>query len=68
LHSTAAAIQQALSALKSAVEKGLSSMAIILSLTLLWLAFSQVAVVVLGWRAFRGRDTLVRSQQPPPVY
>jgi len=60
-------IQEQLSALKSTVEKALTWMAVILTVMLLWLAFSQAAVLVLGWRAFAGREILVRKQQPAPV-
>ena len=60
-------VQEGLSTLKSTVESGLTWLAVILTLMLLWLAFSQVALLVLGWRAFTGREILPRKQQPAPV-
>jgi len=62
-----AALQEALSTLKVIVENGLIWMAVILTLMLLWLALSEVALFVVGWRAFAGRDILVRKQHQAPV-
>jgi hypothetical protein len=60
-----AAVQQALSTAKLVVENGLIWLAVILTIILLWLALSEVALFLLAWRAFAGRDILVRKQQAP---
>lgn len=51
---------EGLSRLYSSVERGLTWGAVILTLVLLWLAVSQVGMVVLAWRAFLGQDLLPR--------
>lgn len=51
---------EGLSRLYSSVERGLTWGAVILTLVLLWLAVSQVGMVVLAWRAFLGQDMLPR--------
>ncbi len=51
---------EGLSRLCSSVERGLTWGAVILTLVLLWLAVSQVGMVVLAWRAFLGQDLLPR--------
>lgn len=61
------AVQEKLSAFKSAIGKGLTWLAVILTVILLWLAFSQLGLLVLGWRAFSGRDLLARGQQALPT-
>ncbi|HSR31539.1 MAG TPA: hypothetical protein VLY63_13320 [Anaerolineae bacterium] len=57
------AVQEGLSILKSAIERWLTWVAVILTTILLWIAFSQVGLLVLGWRAFVGQDLLPRKQQ-----
>jgi hypothetical protein len=61
------AVQEGLSNLKSAIGRGLTWLAIILTLILLWIAFSQVGLFVLGWRFFSGRDLLARERQETPT-
>ena len=56
-------VQQGLSNLKSALPKLLSLGAVIFTVVLLWLALSQAAVFVLGWRGFSGLDILPRRQK-----
>jgi chromosome segregation ATPase len=53
-------LQEGLSALRATVERWLRWLAAILTLILLWLALSQAALFVLGWRALRGQDILPR--------
>lgn len=57
-------LQEGLSSLQSAVERGLTWGAVILTLLLLWFAFSQVGLAVLGRRAFLGQDLLPRRGEP----
>jgi chromosome segregation ATPase len=59
-------LQENLSALGSAIDKWLTWLAVILTLILLWLALSQAALFVLGWRALRGQDILPRRQKETP--
>jgi hypothetical protein len=40
---------------------------VILTLILLWLALSQAALFVLGWRALWGQDILPRRQKEVPA-
>jgi uncharacterized phage infection (PIP) family protein YhgE len=61
------AVQEGLSTLKSAIGKWLTWVALILTLILLWIAFSQVGLLVLAWRAFSGQDLLQRKQQGLPT-
>jgi chromosome segregation ATPase len=51
-------LQENLSALGATVGQWLTWLAVILTLILLWLALSQAALFVLGWRALRGQDIL----------
>jgi chromosome segregation ATPase len=59
--------QEDLSALRATLEHWLTWLAVILTLILLWLALSQVAVFVLGWRALWGQDILPHRQQQAPA-
>lgn len=61
------AVQEGLSTLKSGIARGLTWLAVILTLILLWIAFSQVGLLVLAWRAFTGQDLLPRKQQELPA-
>jgi chromosome segregation ATPase len=54
-------VQEGLSSLKSALGGWLVWGAVGLTLILLWLALSQGAMLVLGWRAFLGEDLLPRA-------
>jgi len=56
-------VQQGLSNLESAIPKWLTWGAVILTVILLWLALSQAALFVLGWRGFSGLDILPRGQK-----
>lgn len=56
-------VQEGLSDFKSTIGKTLTWVAVILTLLLLWIAFSQAGLLVLGWRAFSGRDLLPRKRQ-----
>jgi chromosome segregation ATPase len=56
-------LQENLSALGATVGQWLTWLAVILTLILLWLALSQAALFVLGWRALRGQDILPRRQK-----
>jgi len=56
-------LQENLSAIRATVGQRLTWLAAILTLTLLWLALSQVALFVLGWRALRGLDLLPRQRK-----
>jgi len=56
-------VQQGLSNLKSALPKLLTLGAVILTVVWLWLAGSQAALFVLGWRGFAGLDILPRRQK-----
>jgi hypothetical protein len=57
------AVQEELSAFKSSIGRWLTGVAVILTLLLLWIAFSQAGLVVLGWRFFSGQDLLTREGQ-----
>ncbi len=61
------AVQERLSTLKSAIGRGLTWAAVILTLILLWVAFSQVGLLVLGRRAFSGQDLLAQERQELPA-
>jgi hypothetical protein len=61
------AVQEGLSRFRSAIGSTLTWTAIIVTLILLWIAFSQVGLLVLGWRAFSGQDLMPRKQQELPV-
>jgi hypothetical protein len=61
------AVQKGLSTLKSAIGRWLTWLAVILTLILLWLAFSQVGLLVLSWRAFSGQDLLAPKQSEQPT-
>lgn len=61
------AVQEGLSSFKSAIQRTLTWAAVVLTLILLWIAFSQVGLLVLGWRAFSGQDLLARKQQELPT-
>jgi chromosome segregation ATPase len=57
-------LREDLSALKVTIGNWLTWLAVILSLILLWLALSQAALFVLGWRVWRGQEILppIRTQ------
>jgi phage-related protein len=55
-------VQEGLSRFRSAIGGWLTWGAAILTLILLWLALSQGALFVLGWRAFSGQDLLPRKR------
>jgi archaellum component FlaC len=57
------AVQERLSNFKSAIERGLTWLAVILTLILLWVAFSQLGLLVLGWRAYSGKELWAREGQ-----
>jgi len=61
------ALQGDLSALRATLEHWLTWLAVIVTLTLLWLAVSQAALFVLGWRALRGQDILPRRRKEAPA-
>jgi hypothetical protein len=61
------AVQERLSHFKQSISGWLTWVAVILTLILLWLAFSQTAVLVLGWRFFSGKDLLAREPQETPT-
>jgi hypothetical protein len=60
------ALQEGLSTFKAEIGGKLAWGAVILTLILLWLAFSQIGLLVLGWRFFSGRDLLARERQETP--
>ena len=60
-------LQENLSALGATVGQWLTWLAVILTLTLLWLAVSQTALFVLCWRALRGQDILPRRRKEAPA-
>jgi phage-related protein len=60
-------VQQGLANLKSAIPIWLTWGAVILTVILLWLALSQAALFVLGWRGFSGLDILPRGQKELPT-
>jgi prefoldin subunit 5 len=57
------AVQEGLSSFRSAIGSTLTWTAIIVTLILLWIAFSQVGLLVLGWRAFSGQDLMPQKKQ-----
>jgi hypothetical protein len=57
------AVQQGLADFKSAIDKVLLWGAVILTLILLWIAFSQVWLLGVGWRALSGQAPLPREEQ-----
>jgi hypothetical protein len=64
---TLGAVREGLSTLQSGIGRWLTWAAVILSLILLWIAFSEVGLLVLAWRAFSGQDLLPRKQQELPT-
>ena len=60
-------LQEDLSALRATLGHWLTWLAVILTLTLLWLAVSQTALFVLCWRALRGQDILPRRGKEAPA-
>lgn len=60
-------VQEELSSFKTAIGRWLTWAAVILTLILLWLAFSQVGLLILSWRAFSGKDLLARERQESPT-
>jgi len=62
-----AAIQEGLSYFESSIRSWLTYAAVLITLILLWLAFSQTGLFVLGWRFYSGKDLLVDflSDAPP---
>jgi chromosome segregation ATPase len=60
-------VQEQLAALQVVVDRGLIVAAVVLTLILLWLAFSQIAVLVLCWRVFKRRDVAAPARQPVPA-
>jgi methyl-accepting chemotaxis protein len=61
------AVQERLSDFKAEIGGRLTWAAVILTLILLWLAFSQIGLLVLGWRFFSGRDLLAQKRQETPT-
>ncbi len=61
------AVQERLSNFKSAIGARLTWVAVVLTLILLWIAFSQAGLLVLGWRFFSGQDLLARELQETPT-
>ena len=61
------AVQERLSSFKSAIGGWLTWAAVILTLVLLWFAFSQVGLLVLAWRFFSGQDLLAQEPQQTPA-
>jgi methyl-accepting chemotaxis protein len=57
------AVQERLVDFKSSIGGRLTWAAVMLTLLLLWMAFSQAGLVVLGWRFFSGKDLLAREGQ-----
>ncbi len=60
-------VQERLSNFKSAIGGWLTWTAVIFTLILLWFAFSQAGLLVLGWRFFSGRDLLAHEPQQTPT-
>ena len=54
-------VQLRLSTLRAGIGRWLTWAAIVLTLALIWVAFSQAGLLVLGWRAFLGQDLLPRK-------
>jgi chromosome segregation ATPase len=59
-------VQEGLSTFKSAIRRGLTWTAVISTLILLWLVFSQSVLLVLGWRAFSNRTLLPWERRETP--
>lgn len=59
-------VQKGLSNLSSTIERGLTWLAVILTLILLWIVLSQIGLLVLGWRFFSGQDLLAQKPQEMP--
>ena len=57
------AVQDGLSGFKATIGRTLTWVAVGLTLILLWIAFSQGVLSVLGWRAFSGNDLFSQAQQ-----
>jgi len=57
------AVQHGLSSFKATIGRALTWLAVSLTLILLWVAFSQGGLLVLGWRAFSGKGPLSQAQQ-----
>ena len=60
-------VQEELAAFKSAIRRWLTWTAVISTLILLWLVFSQSVLLVLGWRAFSNRTLLPGERREPPT-
>ena len=60
-------VQEELAAFKSAIRRWLNWTAVISTLILLWLVFSQSVLLVLGWRAFSNRTLLPEERREPPT-
>ena len=60
-------VQEELAAFKSAIRRWLTWTAVISTLILLWLVFSQSVLLVLGWRAFSNRTLLPEERREPPT-
>jgi hypothetical protein len=60
-------VQEGLSAFKSAIRRWLTWTAVISTLILLWLVFSQSVLLVLGWRAFSNRTLLPGERRELPT-
>ena len=60
------AVQDGLSGFKATIGRNLILLAVILTLILLWIAFSQAGMFTLGWRAFLGQDVVPQKQRQLP--
>jgi len=60
------AVQEGLANFRESIGGWLTWVAVILTLILLWVAFSQAAVLMLGWPWFSGKDLLARWNEPAP--
>ena len=60
-------VQEELAAFKSAIRRWLTWTAVISTLILLWLVFSQSVLLVLGWRAFSNRPLLPGERRDPLI-
>lgn len=61
------AVQEGLASFKASIDGWLTWVAVILTLILLWLALSQAAVLVVGWRFFSGKDLLAPGPESAPA-
>jgi chromosome segregation ATPase len=61
------AVQEGLSTFKAEIGGRLTWAAVMLTLILLWFAFSQIGLLVLGWRSFSGQDVPAREGQDAPA-